>query len=339
MSIYVSAIRNLLYYRKDLFNFLVTSGLYDRYHDSVVILQRLKELLDNGQVEELISKMDWIDKLRAFSIDYVVTYLLFKNPNNKELASRVAEIINYQIGTLINYINASIEVAITKARGETTRVLLVSRILSYFSDLLSMFDEIILGDPDEIITYLLFRANYLSSLVESRSSIAKKLRELGETIEEAAEEIRREQQQQTESPISSTLGSIASDLKYEYIKSSAGTNLPVFRRIFNKDEINLLGLLLQRGAVYPKGSISLEVLSRELNADKKDILRIINAIWDKCKDFDMPLLIRTDRVTDESGKEEVFIYIDSDSFRKAVNKLSKAHPDLVDLFVKLGYGI
>ncbi len=340
MSLYVNAIRNLIYSRNYLFNFLIISGLYDRYHDSVVILQRLRDLLDNGQVEELLSKMDQIDKLRAFVIDYVVTYLLFKNPNNKELASNVATIINYQIGTLVNYINATIEMAI-RSRGELNRVLLVSRIMSYFSDLLSMFEEILLNNPDDIISYLLFRANYLSALIESRSSVASKLKELGQTIEEAAEELKsskvEEQKQQTD--IASTLSSIASDMKYEYIKSATSTTLPISKKIFNKDELRLLSLLLQRGAIYPKGGVSLDELSKDLNMEKKDVLWLINAILDKCKDFDMSLLIRTDRVTDESGKEIIYVYIDPDAFKRSVNKLSKAHPELVDLFIKLGYGI
>jgi len=339
MSIYVNAIRNLLYSRSDLFNFLIVSGLYDRYHDAVVILQRLRELLENGQVEELLSKMDKIDKLRAFVIDYVVTYLLFKNPNNKELASRIAEIINYQIGTLVNYISATIEMAI-RAKGEINRVLLVSRIMSYFSDLLSMFEEILLGNPEDIITYLMFRANYISALIESRSSVASKLKELGETIEEAAEELRKSREETSKQPeITSTLSSIASDLKYEYLRSATGTTLPVFKKIFNKDELKLLGILLQRGSVYPKGGTSLDTLARELNMDEKEVLRLINAILDKCKDFDISFIIRTDRVVDESGKEVVYVYIDPDAFKRSINKLSKAHPELVDLFVKLGYGI
>jgi len=340
MSVYVSAIRNLLYSRGHLFNFLVASGLYDRYHDAVVILQRLRELLENGQIEELLSKMDKIDKLRAFVIDYLVTYILFKNPNNKELATKVAESLNYQIGILVNYINASIEMAI-KSRGEINRVLLVSRIMSYFSDLLSMFEEILLGSPEDIITYLMFRANYLSALIESRSSVASKLKELGETIEEAAEELRKgkEGESKKETEILSTLSNIASDLKYEYLKSSTGTTIPVFKKIFNRDELRLLGILLQRGSVYPKGGTSLDTLARELNMEEREVLRIINSILDKCKDFDISFIIRTDRVTDESGKEVVYLYIDPDAFKRSINKLSKAHPELVDLFVKLGYGI
>lgn len=337
MSIYVSAIRKLLYYNRDLFNFLVTSGLYDRYHDALITLQRLKDLLENEQLEDLTARMDKIDKLRAFSIDYIVTYILFKNPDNLELAKKVAEVINYQTSILINYINSAIETAISKSRGEISRVLLVARMLSYFGELLSTFEEILLGDPDNIITYVLYKANYISSLVESRGKVAKKLKELSETIEEASREMEVKKEEGSEELVS-TLSSVASDLKYEYLRS-LGKGIPVHKRIFNKREIRLISMLLQRNAVYPKGNIALDTLANELNIDTKEVLRLINAIWDKCKDFDLPLIIKTDRIKDTSGKEVTYLYIDPDAFRKAVNKLSKAHPELVELFVKLGYGI
>lgn len=345
MTLYSEALRDIIYNNKAKFQFLVATGLYDRYFDTIVLLQKLQDYYDNQQLEEMISRMQYIETIRAFIIDYVVTYLLYKNPDNKDLAVRTAEVINYQTGILINYIQSMIESTITKVRTVSGRVLLVARMLSYFGELITYFKEILLRDLDDIVPYILFKSQYIESLVETRSKIAEQIKDIEKTIEESAEEsiknVRISQEQGEEKKqqesIGNVLSNIASDLKLEYLRTSNEMKNILSKKIFNSTEIQVLSSLMQKGMYYPKASISLKDLAVSLDIEDKKVLRVINSILDKCKSINLPLFIRVDRIN-ANGEEVEMVSIDPTLFKQAVDRLMKYHPELVDLFMQTYHG-
>lgn len=342
MTLYSEALRDIIYNNKTKFQFLVATGLYDKYFDTIVLLQKLQDYYENQQLEEMITRMQFIENIRAFIIDYVVTYLLYKNPDNKDIAIRVAEIINYQTGILINYIQSAIESSITKVRTVSGRVLLVARILSYFGELISYFKEILLRDLDDIASYILFKSQYIQSLVETRSKIAEQIKDIEKTIEESAEEgiknIRINQgeektQENTENLHSDILNNLASDLKMDYLRTSNQVKNVINKKIFNSTEEKVISSLMQKGMYYPKATISLKDFSVSLDLEDKKVLRILNSILDKCKSINIPLFIRIERVN-VNNEEVEMISIDPTLFKQAVDRLMKYHPGLVELFMQ-----
>jgi hypothetical protein len=332
MTLYTEVIRNLIYENPEKYKVLVSTGLFSRYMDAIVLLDKLNYLYEREEVEQLVKKIGWIDVIRGIAIDYVVTYILIRNPDNKELAKSVADLINTQVSITLNYIQALIETILTKVRGEVPRILSVSQLLAYFGDLIEFYKEIFTRPIDDVIAYLLYRRQYISALVEERSKIAKKIKELRQTVEEVAEQPETEESNRAEE-----LSAAATDAKLEYIKSLYNRPLVSPRPIFSDKEVNLILTLLQRGALYPKLSISIDELASTLNMNPNDTRELINSIWNKCKVYGMGLFITVHKETDAAtGKEVEYVSIDPDIFRKSLNKIAQAHPDLAQVFLYLG---
>jgi hypothetical protein len=332
MTLYTEVIRELIYENPEKYRVLVSTGLFSRFMDAIVLLDKLNYLYEHEEVEQLVKKIGWLDVIRGVAIDYVVTYLLIRNPDNKELAKNAADLINTQVGITLNYIQALIETILTKVRGEVPRLLSVSQLLAYFGDIIEFYKEIFTRPIDDVIAYLLYRRQYISALVEERSKIAKKLKELRQTIEEVAE-----QSETQESIKSDELSAAATDAKMEYIKSLYTRPLISPKPIFSNKEVNLIITLLQRGAIYPKLSISIDELASTLNMTPNDTKELINSIWNKCKVYGMGLFITVHKETDAAtGKEVEYVAIDPDIFRKSLNKIAQTHPDLAQLFLNLG---
>ena len=331
MTLYTKAIRDLIYENPDKYRFLVTTGLYHRYLDAIVLLDKMKQLYENEELEELIKRGNWIDIIRATAIDYVVSYILFRDPNKKEMAERVAEIINLQVTVIQNYIQAILETLLVRARGESPRILAVSQALSYFGDLISFFEEVFFRPIDDVLSYVLYKRNYIRTLIEQRASVARKLKEVTRSMEELAAS-----QEQPEVP-SEELSKAATDVKLEYISSLYERPLIKPTPIFTDKEVELITTLIQRGAFYPKLSISEDDLAATLSVSKQDLMKIINSIWGKCKEYNMDLFIVVSTEKDPSGNEVNYISIDPNLFRKSSNRLIRAHPDLVELFLQF-YG-
>jgi hypothetical protein len=331
MTLYTKAIRDLIYENPDKYRFLVTTGLYHRYLDAIVLLDKMKQLYENEELEELIKRGNWIDIIRATAIDYVVSYILFRDPNKKEIAEKVAEIINLQVTVIQNYIQAILETLLVRARGESPRILAVSQALSYFGDLISFFEEVFFRPIDDVLSYVLYKRNYIRTLIEQRAAVAKKLKEVTRSMEELAAS-----QEQPEVP-SEELSKAATDVKLEYISSLYERPLIKPTPIFTDKEVELITTLIQRGAFYPKLSISEDDLAATLSVSKQDLMKIINSIWGKCKEYNMDLFIVVSTEKDPSGNEVNYISIDPNLFRKSTNRLIRAHPDLVELFLQF-YG-
>ena len=331
MTLYTKAIRDLIYENPDKYRFLVTTGLYHRYLDAIVLLDKMKQLYENEELEELIKRGNWIDIIRATAIDYVVSYILFRDPNKKEMAERVAEIINLQVTVIQNYIQAILETLLVRARGESPRILAVSQALSYFGDLISFFEEVFFRPIDDVLSYVLYKRNYIRTLIEQRASVARKLKEVTRSMEELAAS-----QEQPEVP-SEELSKAATDVKLEYISSLYERPLIKPTPIFTDKEVELITTLIQRGAFYPKLSVSEDDLAATLSVSKQDLMKIINSIWGKCKEYNMDLFIVVSTEKDPSGNEVNYISIDPNLFRKSSNRLIRAHPDLVELFLQF-YG-
>ncbi|MGC9133442.1 MAG: hypothetical protein ACP5GJ_03530 [Nanopusillaceae archaeon] len=331
MTLYTKAIRDLIYENPDKYRFLISTGLYHRYLDSIVLLDKMKQLYENEELEELIKRGNWIDIIRATAIDYVVSYILFRDPNKKEMAEKVAEIINLQVTVIQNYIQAILETLLVRARGESPRILAVSQALSYFGDLISFFEEVFFRPIDDVLSYVLYKRNYIRTLIEQKASVAKKVKEVTRSMEELAAS-----QEQPEVP-SEELSKAATDVKLEYISSIYERPLIKPTPIFTDKEVELITTLIQRGAFYPKLSVSEDDLAATLSVSKQDLMKIINSIWGKCKEYNMDLFIVVSTEKDPSGNEINYISIDPNLFRKSTNRLVKAHPDLVELFLQF-YG-
>ncbi|MGC9133255.1 MAG: hypothetical protein ACP5GJ_02545 [Nanopusillaceae archaeon] len=331
MTLYTKAIRNLIYEDHDKYRFLISTGLYHRYLDSIVLLEKMKHLYEHEELEELIKRGNWIDIIRATAIDYVVSYILFRDPNKKEIAEKIAEIINLQVTVIQNHIQAILETLLVRSRGESPRILAISQALSYFGDLISFFEEIFLRPIDDVLSYVLYKRNYIKTLIEQKATVARKLKEVTKSMEELAAE-----QEQSQVP-SEELSKAATDLKLEYISSLYERPLIKPTPIFTDKEVELITTLIQRGAFYPKLSVSDDDLSSTLSVGKKELFSIINSIWGKCKEYNMDLFIVVTTEKDPTGNEINYISIDPNLFRKSTNRLIKAHPDLVELFLQF-YG-
>ncbi len=332
MTLYTEIIRELIYESPEKYRVLVSTGLFSRFMDAIVLLDKLNYLYEHEEVEQLVKKIGWIDVIRGVAIDYVVTYLLIRNADNKELAKSVADLINTQVSIILNYIQALIETILTRVKGDVPRLLSVSQLLSYFGDLIEFYKEIFTRPIDDVISYLLYRRQYISALVEERSKIAKKIKELRQTVEEVAEQPESQETEKTEE-----VSAAATDAKMEYIKSLYSRPLVSPKPIFNDKEVNLILTLLQRGAIYPKLSISLDELASTLNLGYNEAKELVNSIWNKCKVYGMGLFITVHKETDAAtGKEVEYVSIDPDVFRKSINKIAQSHPDIAQIFLNLG---
>ncbi len=331
MTLYTKAIRNLIYENPEKYRFLISTGLYHKYLDAIVLLDKMKQLYEGEELEELIKRGNWIDIIRATAIDYVVSYILFRDPNKKEMAEKVAEIINLQVTVIQNYIQAILETLLVRTKGESPRILAVSQALSYYGDLISFFEEVFFRPIDDVLSYVLYKRNYIRTLIEQKASVARKLKEVTRSMEELANE-----QEQSQVP-TEEISKAATDVKLEYISSLYERPLIKPTPIFTDKEVELITTLIQRGAFYPKLSISEDDLSATLSVGKQDLMKIINSIWGKCKEYNMDLFVVVTTEKDPSGNEINYISIDPNLFRKSTNRLVKAHPDLVELFLQF-YG-
>jgi len=343
-SVYLEIIRTL-YTDSSKLRFLLMSGMLPEYFECASIISKFYDMYEKRDIEGLISKLSKLDHIRVFIVRYLSTYLSYKGESLATIEGLTSAVNSY-VSTIITQLNSAVDFYILKARSEKAQFLAIQRIFLHIGELLEFYKSILLKDPEDALDFIRLKYEHLEHLVTKQASVAKKIKELNESVFEEEIPIEESEEETKENPKSDKdkreqliklkaqqpheAISLSKKVQQKYVetlmKNEELRSVSSKLSLFNKAELNLLFALLRREAICPNMA-TLETISEAISVTPDTAMRIVRQINAKVRDRFGTFLIDID-----DSEQSVLLCIHRIAMDSIKGQLAQYHPNLVAMY-------